>query len=191
MEKEISLTDDQRRTFEFQIETAQEQLKNNVVRLPDNEQAQHYFNIARAQFGLGRYGDSRKSYERVIKLQPNNPTAHYDYFNVLLAMQDYDGARRAAMKGVEIFPRHADLWRGYIALEKSHFGINDTELVSIYIQAMERSFHHPDIVVPFVYYLEEKGNFTEALKYWGALAGQYPDNQTYKDQVERLQAFVE
>ncbi|MDP2648145.1 MAG: hypothetical protein Q8P35_02810 [Candidatus Yanofskybacteria bacterium] len=188
--KEISLTDDQRNSFEIQLKTAQDKLKQQDINLSDNEKALLYFNMGRAQFGLGLYNESRKNYERIIKLQLDNPTVQYDYFNVLLAMQDYKKAEEAARKGVESFPRHADLWKGYIALEKEYFGIDDTQLVSLYIEAMERSFHHPDIVVPFAHYLEEKGNIIEALKYWGALAGQYPDNQLYKEQIKRLEALI-
>ena len=67
---------------------------------------------------------------------------------------------------------------------------SDAEIVAVYEEALKRVTKTDDIMSSYAVYLEDTGNYKDALKYYEILLKNYPNNQTYKEEVANLKLKV-
>jgi len=180
-----NLSQEQRSVLEQQLTDAQKRVDEINSDTSVSDKATIYSLLGRSYYNLGNYGEARKWFEKAVKTKRNIPV-YLEYYNLLAAMHDYKGAVEIARDGLEIYPINIDLWRSVIALEQSQFQVNDTELTSLYLEALEKSGGQHELLSDFARYQEEKGNIEEALKYWKTAVAKAPDIIFYSDQVKRL-----
>ena len=183
---EPSFVPEQRAVFEQQLKDAQKNIDAITKETPNVEQATRYSLLARAYSNLGDYQEARRWFEKAVKIKRNIPV-YLEYYNLLTAMHDFEAARDVARAGLAIYPLNFDIWQSLIALSRSQFEANDTEITSLYLEALAKSESQPELLADFARYQEELGRPEEALKYWRAAVIRAPQVAFYQQQVERLE----
>jgi len=176
--------------FQDQLRSAEQRVNDLPDSTSEEEKATSYALLARAYYNLGEYKEAREWFEKAVKTKKNIPV-YLEYYNLLTAMQDFEGARDIARDGLEIYPFQIDIWKSLIALSRTKLEANDTEIISLYLEALAKSESHPDILADFARYQEELGRPEEALKYWRAALLKSPNTAFYQEQVNRLEARLQ
>ena len=78
--------------------------KGYLARSPDD--ARGWFRLAWTQMAtLGQFDESAKGFKEVIRLQPNNPSAHVNLASAYSGMRDFEAAIPAYQKSVHVGAR--------------------------------------------------------------------------------------
>jgi len=180
------LLPDKQTAFELQLQVAQKSVDEITKDMSPDERATRYSVLGRAQYLLGNYQEAREAFEKTVSAKRNFPV-YLEYYNLLTAMHDFEGARKLARKGLEIFPINIDLWRSLIALEKSQFSADAQKEEELLLEAFHKSEEQPDLAADLGRFYETQNNPTEALKYWKVAAEKAPQVPFYAEQVKRLE----
>lgn len=158
------------------------------------EDAERYklrMQIGFEQYALGEYAKARSSYLEANKLMPTNPTAFAELYVVESAMGDYENAKRHLQKAIEINPSNAQYWRWIITLRADAFQDSPEELKKYYLDGLEKTRDHVDIVTMYAQFLEKQGDVVSAVAQWKKAIELNPDQKdVYQAEIVRIQNLL-
>ena len=110
-------------------------------------------------------------------------------YSVTLEQGDYDSAKQAILKAINLNPQVPDLWNKYIGLTLERLNGAPSEIEGLYKEALLKTKNNPDILVQYGQFLEKQGKIKEAIIQWQEALKQQPNNTDYQKEVKRLQAI--
>lgn len=183
-----NLNQDQIKFYEDRIVKAEEFLKN-LSKTDINfkqHQIHNYIYIAQQYFGLGELQKSKEAYDFVLTLSANQEQALVGLATIYNEIKDSASERSVLERAVEATPKNTDIWLRYITVNKNS-GATIDQISELYIQALEKTERHVDIIVSYATFLGELGKKVEAIKLWQEAKKKYPSNSVmYQAEIDKL-----
>lgn len=183
-----NLTQDQEKIYTDRITFAENYLHSLQPAQPTyrQEQGNVYVNLANQYYGLGKLQKSKEYYEKALEAVPYLEPALVGLSLVLIDGSDIEGAKNILEQALESNPRNADVWVRYIQLRKS-IGATNEELDRVYQEARTKTENHVDVATQYAAFLESSGRPADALSLWKQLSQQFPKNESYRQEIKRLE----
>lgn len=163
-----------------------------TVETSDVEKFNIYINLAGNYYTLGYFALAQENYLKALELRPGEQNIWHMYSTVLVSMRDYRTAIKANDKAIEIAPAEAEYWRWKIDMQKNFFNLSNEELNSIYLEALEKTGEHADVITYYAKFLEQIGDLEAAEHYWQRAIERNPDGRTtYEAEITRLNHKIE
>lgn len=159
--------------------------------IPDPELFRIYNEMAFDYHMLGDLASAKEFYLKAVKITRHDPAVWASLFSVYKDMYDYESARSAVRKSLDINPVDWNLWRGYIELEQFHFKADRDELDRLYREALQKTNNSINIITVYAKFLEEGEDVEGAIKFWKMAFEKMPDSELYKQEIRRLEGLKE
>lgn len=136
----------------------------------------------------GRLLDSKNTLLQASKLLPENSTPWGELYNVENLRGDYDSASKSIQKAIELNPSNSQYWRWYIELKQGPLKTEESELLDIYSQAVDKTSGNIDIITIYASYLEKQNDLVGAVAQWKRAIEKNPAGATqYQAEIARIQ----
>ncbi len=191
--RDTGLSQTDREIFEGRVRESKSKIENFTGDTSVEEKFRTYVYLARAQFSLGNLVDAEKNYEEAIDLDYDGSLlsgAWYELFSVRYHRQDYENAKEAIQKAIDLAPNNVEYWRALVDLEHDGFKASDETIKNLHLFAIQESDNHPDIIAMYAIYLESKGDLRGALEQWKRILEIRPDNPSVEEQIKRLEQQI-
>lgn len=181
------LTADEVAIYEKKIAQTEESLKNvhakqGTVSL---DASNLYLNLGQLYFGLGKISQAESAYKQAIAYDKSNQNAYVSFALLQSEIHDFEGAQNSLSEALKIAPMNNDIWIRYIGVMRS-LGKSPEEIRRVYVEALEKTYRHINIITNDAAYEEEQGNTAAALALWKEALQAFPSNDAYKQEIARL-----
>lgn len=191
--KDLNLSQEERTVYEVRLKQAQDVISKFSKTTSKEDKFTWYVALGMADMGLGDYKDSKAAFEKAFSNSPNDvilASTKIQYANLLIAMENFGGAKDAIWDAINLQPTNPDYWKAYIALESVHFNASDADIRNLYAQAIEKTNSDLYIMIAYAEYLEKTSDNQTALQAWKAVVAKYPTNAQAKAAVTRLEKLI-
>lgn len=154
--------------------------------MTEDEKFDPYMQIGFQLYMLRKFKDAKKSFRKAIDLRPDSYYAYVALYQIEVEANNHRSARKSIMKAISLKKDSPDFWRKYIQLEEVHFLAKSDRINSLYIEALEKTNFHIDIITSYAQFFEKHGDFKSALEQWKHVQERFPDNPLYRNEVSRL-----
>ncbi|MDZ7726434.1 MAG: tetratricopeptide repeat protein [Candidatus Campbellbacteria bacterium] len=175
------------------ISESREAIRDFDRREEENDKAYYneYMIIGNASARIGDLRAARSAYENAIEYTEDPQEAIRAIYDMEAEAENYDRARDVLVEATENHPENFAYWNLLIELEKNQFDVGGEELKARIEQAIEATDRATGSLVTYAYYLEDQGEFEEALQYWQEAAALNPQyDAIYAEQIARLEALI-
>ncbi len=186
------LAKEERQRYEQRLLAAEQRIKELQKQGSQNkpELFDAFMQAGAQQYGLGRLADAERSYRSAEEIMPDNPAGWVALHEVLVERKKYEEAGKAIVKATEIAPRVPDLWRRLITFKKLYGNLSAERMNSLYLEALNKTGGHAEILVLYARFEEEQGNLKVAMDLWREALKQQPQNPAFREEYERLQNLL-
>lgn len=131
------------------------------------------------------------AYNQVIKRWGNAAYLPFvNRANVYIDLKDYARAEEDFKVALEIGPGEQNIYISLADLYKNYMNKDSQTIKAVYEKGIKTVVGGGNLVVSYASYLEEIGDYKEALKYYTMLEQAYPANPGYDEVIKELEAKV-
>lgn len=132
-----------------------------------------------------------KTYDAVISKWGNKAyLPFYNQANVYIDLKEYARAEENLKISLEIDRGEQNLYVALAELYQNYMKKSDADIRAVYEKGLKTLIGGGNLVLNYAVYLNDTGDYKEALKYYKMLEQAYPDNTLYPPIVENLEAKV-
>ena len=187
-DKERKLTAEAQKIYTDNIKKAEENLRSLKPNDPKLFLAQinDYLYLGQQYFGLGQLEKSKKSYLKVLEIEPNYESATVGLAVTYSDAGELNEAGSLLQAAIKNNPKNYNLWLQFIDIRKT-MGSSSEEINKIFQDALAGTNNYPDVVTRYAEFLESLGKISEAIAQWQQAIKINPQGATvYNQEISRL-----
>jgi tetratricopeptide (TPR) repeat protein len=154
----------------------------------DKDKLDAYSREGMALYMLGMLDDAKNAYLEAIKLDPEKASTYTEYFDVQVALGDYQGANDTIKKAISL-NTNSTRWKKYINFQKDQLKYTNEQLDKSYNDALADTKDDVDVVIAYAQFLESAGNDQKAIEQWQKAGTIKPEKKAdYDAEISRIQS---
>jgi tetratricopeptide (TPR) repeat protein len=142
-----------------------------------------YFSLYADAFALGDLVTAREALEKQLEGNPGHYAAWNAYGTVLEAMGDYDRARIAYKRAIDLGAGSEDFYRDYIELIRAHYPKEQEEILTILNLSLAEKGQTPWSMVELARYYRDNGDCQAAFDHYKVAISLAPSNEEIKNEL--------
>ena len=187
---DVNLTPEQRQAAQRQLAEADDAIKSFSKDAAPGDKVEPYFARGRALYALGEYADARKNLKQAIKFDTGRRDIWFTKFQVERDMRDIKIAEQSIKAALFINDQVPEYWVAYLDFKRFNLETPYEEMDKIYTEALFKSQFDNRVLASYATFLEEHKNLNGALNYYRQALEKDPGNQSYQDQISRLEKQI-
>lgn len=136
---------------------------------------------------LGDFEGAEKTYFQILELRPEDYIPWLNLGTIYEQRKEWEKARDAFKKAIEVNPSYVPTYRRLADVYWFHLPEEKEEIEKLYLDGLESTNGHPDLMRGLAYYYQNTGRLKEAKIYWERVLQLYPEDESVKRAIEEIE----